>query len=71
MIPIPIPSGLELPEGEPVEIPATVQMVNGELMLLELNGMPFEEDMPEGEMEEEEMSDEDFMSAVERGLQGQ
>jgi hypothetical protein len=71
MIPIPIPSGLELPEGEPVEISATVQMVDGELMLLELNGMPFEEEMPEDEMEEEEMSDEDFMSAVERGIQGQ
>jgi hypothetical protein len=70
MIPIPLPAGLELPEGELIEIPATVQMVGGELMLLELNGMPFEEEMPEEEMEEEDMSDEDFMSAVERGLQG-
>jgi hypothetical protein len=68
MTPIPLPPGLEIPEGEPVEVSATVQMMDGELILLALDGVPLE-----GEMEaegEEEMGDEDFMAAVERGLQG-
>lgn len=69
MITIPTPSGLEIPEGEPVEVSATVQMMDGELILLALEGVPLEGET-EAEGEEEEMGDEDFMAAVERGLQG-
>jgi hypothetical protein len=66
MISIPIPEGLQLPEGES-EISAVVSMVNGELMLVALDGIPVGDDMEEEAMEEE--APEDFMSAVERNLQ--
>jgi hypothetical protein len=67
MMTIPLPAGLEIPEGEPVDISATVQMMDGELMLVALEGIPVGDDMEEEAMEEE--SPEDFMSAVERNLQ--
>jgi len=64
MISIPIPEGLQLPEGES-EISAVVSMSNGELMLVALDGIPVGDDMEEEDMEE---APEDFMSAVERGM---
>jgi hypothetical protein len=72
MMTIPLPAGLEIPEGEPVDISATVQMMDGELMLVALEGIPVGDDMEEEDMEEEDMGEEapeDFMSAVERNLQ--
>jgi hypothetical protein len=65
MIPIPTPEGLELPDG-PSEVTATVEMIDGQLVLIALNGVAFGDD----EMEEPEMEDEggDFLASVERNL---
>jgi len=65
MIPIPIPEGLELPDG-PSEVTASVEMIDGELVLMALNGIPFE-----GEEEEMPEDDADFLSAVEQSMQPQ
>jgi hypothetical protein len=64
MIPIPLPAGLELPEG-PSEVTATVEMIDGQLVLMALDGVAFEDDMEEPEMEDE---GEDFLASVERNL---
>jgi len=64
MIPIPLPEGLQLPDG-PSEVTATVEMIDGQLVLIALNGVAFEDDMEEPEMEDEEG---DFLSSVERNL---
>ena len=69
MISIPLPAGLELPEG-PSEVTATVEMIDGQLVLMALDGVAFEDDMEEPEMEEPEMEDGegDFLAAVERNM---
>ena len=64
MIPIPLPEGLQLPDG-PSEVTATVEMIDGQLVLIALNGVAFEDGMEEPEMEDEEG---DFLSSVERNL---
>jgi hypothetical protein len=67
MIPIPLPAGLDIPEGQPVEVSATIQVMEGEAFIVALNGIPLDDtsDM-EPEMEDEEEAD--FLSAVERQL---
>ena len=68
MIPITLPPELELPEGQS-ELSAIIEVVDGQPYLIALDGMPVgeEEEMEEPEMEED-MDDEDFLAAVERGM---
>ena len=65
---IPIPEGFQPPNEDTFELPVMFEMRDGQLYALAVDGMP----LPEGEMEDEEMEDEEepanFMAAVERGM---
>jgi hypothetical protein len=67
MITLPIPEGMEVPEG-PFEIPVAVEVVDGMLMVSAIGGVPV--DAPEeGPDDMEEIPEEaDFMAAVEQRM---
>jgi len=68
MISLPIPEGFDAPEG-PFEIPVTVEVVDGALMVSAIGGVPVaaegEEDLDEAPAPDTEA---DFMSAVEQRM---
>jgi len=58
---LPIPDGLEIPEGETFDLVTTYAIDDGQLYPLAVNGIPFEErEMEDEEMEDEEMGDEEM-----------
>lgn len=81
---LPIPEGLEIPEGETFDLVTTYTIDGGQLYPLAVGGIAFpdveapEEEMPEEEMPEEEMTEEEmqempegpnsFASAVEMAM---
>jgi hypothetical protein len=78
---LPIPEGLEIPEGETFDLVTTYAVDGGQLYPLAVGGIAFpdveapEEEMPEEEMPEEEMPEEEmpegpnsFASAVEAAM---
>ena len=78
---LPIPEGLEIPEGETFDLVTTYAVDGGQLYPLAVDGIAFpdveapEEEMPEEEMPEEEMPEEEmpegpnsFASAVEMAM---
>ena len=78
---LPIPEGLEIPEGETFDLVTTYTVDDGQLYPLAVGGIAFpdveapEEEMPEEEMPEEEMPEEEmpegpnsFASAVEAAM---
>ena len=78
---LPIPEGLEIPEGETFDLVTTYAVDGGQLYPLAVDGIAFpdieapEEEMPEEEMPEEEMPEEEtpegpnsFASAVEAAM---
>jgi len=78
---LPIPEGLEIPEGETFDLVTTYAVDGGQLYPLAVGGIAFpdieapEEEMPEEEMPEEEMPEEEmpegpnsFASAVEMAM---
>jgi hypothetical protein len=79
---LPIPKGLEIPEGETFDLVTTYAVDGGQLYPLAVDGIAFpnaeempEEEMPEEEMPEEEMPEEEmpegpnsFASAVEMAM---
>jgi hypothetical protein len=70
MISLPIPEGFEAPEG-PFEVPVTVEVVDGALMVSAIAGVPVDEPMDDADASEgAEMADAeaDFMSAVEQRM---
>jgi hypothetical protein len=72
-ITIPIPAGFTPPEGVSeggtFDAVASLSMSGGSLILTELDGIPVRSSAPEDtESEEPEEMDEDFESAVERGM---
>jgi hypothetical protein len=78
MIPITLPQGLELPEGQ-TEISAVIDVVDGQAYLVALDGIALEEgeDMEEDEgMEEggeaaQEQQELDFLASIEQQLASQ
>ena len=78
---LPIPEGLEIPEGETFDLATTYTIDGGQLYPLAVGGIAFpdieapEEEMSEEEMSEEEMPEEEmsegpnsFASAVEMAM---
>ena len=78
---LPIPEGLEIPEGETFDLVTTYAVDGGQLYPLAVNGIAFpdieapeqeeaEEEMPEEEMPEEETPEgpNSFASAVEMAM---
>ena len=67
---LPLPEGLELPPEGQFEVPVLAEMREGQIYVLEIGGMPLPD--VDAEMEEEldnaDMSEEDFMAAVERQM---
>ena len=61
---LPIPQGLEVPPEGQFEAPATFEVMDGELMLVAVAGVPVGED--EEPMEEEMPPD--FLAAVEQSM---
>ena len=63
---LPIPEGLEIPEGETFDLVTTYAVDGGQLYPLAVGGIAFpdieapEEEMPEEEMPEEEMPEEEM-----------
>jgi hypothetical protein len=74
---LPIPEGLEIPEGETFELTTTYTIDDGQLYPLAVNGIAFPDvEAPEAEAEEEMESGEEmpegpnsFASAVEAAMQ--
>lgn len=66
MIMLPMPQGLEVPPEGQFEAPATFEVMDGELMLVAIAGVPV------GEAEEpmEEEMPPDFLAAVEQSMGG-
>ena len=67
MITLPIPQGLEVPPEGQFEAPATFEVMDGELMLVAVAGVPVGEPEEQEEPEGEEMPP-DFLAAVERSM---
>jgi len=74
---LPIPEGLEIPEGETFDLVTTYTVEDGQLYPLAIDGMQFPDaEAPEPEEEEEQMAPEgggpeesgSFMSAIERAM---
>lgn len=67
---IPVPEGLQVPEGETFDLPVTFEVRDGMLYALAVDGMPVpeEDEEAEEEMPEEGGEDMDFMAAVEAGM---
>jgi hypothetical protein len=67
---IPIPEGLEVPPEGQFEAPVTFEVMDGELMIVSIAGVPVGE--PEEPEEQEEPEGEemppDFLAAVERSM---
>lgn len=68
---LPIPEGLEIPEGETFDLVTTYAVDGGQLYPLAVNGIAFPDiEAPEQEEAEEEMSEgpNSFASAVEMAM---
>ena len=68
---LPIPEGLEIPEGETFDLVTTYTVDGGQLYPLAVGGIAFPDiEAPEEEMPEEEMSEgpNSFASAVEMAM---
>jgi hypothetical protein len=68
-----MPEGLELPPEGQFEIPVIAEVREGQIYVLEIGGVPLpdvEEEM-DAELDEAEMTEEDFMAAVERQMSPQ
>lgn len=64
---LPIPQGLEVPPEGQFEAPVTFEVMDGELMIVAIAGVPVGEAEEPMEPEEEEMPP-DFLAAVERDM---
>lgn len=64
---LPIPQGLEVPPEGQFEAPVTFEVMDGELMIVAIAGVPVGEAKEPMEPEEEEMPP-DFLAAVERDM---
>lgn len=64
---IPIPEGLEVPPEGQFEAPVTFEVMDGELMIVSIAGVPVGESEEQDEPEAEEMPP-DFLAAVERSM---
>jgi hypothetical protein len=67
MMMIPIPEGLEVPPEGQFEAPVTFELMDGELMIVAIAGVPVGETEEQEEPEGEEMPP-DFLAAVERSM---
>ena len=67
---LPVPDGMELPTESKFTLPVTFEVRENQLYALEIDGKPLPdmEAEAESEMEEAEVSEQDFMSAVENRI---
>ena len=69
---IPIPEGLEVPPEGQFEAPVTFEVMDGELMIVAIAGVPVgepeEQEETEGEEPEGGEMPPDFLAAVERSM---
>lgn len=67
---LPIPEGLEVPEGETFDLVTTYTVEDGQLYPLAVDGIPFPDaEAPEAEQETPEEGPNSFASAVEMAMQ--